>query len=90
MSSLEKLKAEMQSAPRDTKNILKYLKYLGYSAHFDEPAPLARAYAIESLFCSHKKYIYENDLTAGSVRGLLSDSFEFTDGLRVETDDNVP
>jgi len=81
MSSLEKLKAEMQCAPRDTKNILKYLKYLGYSAHFDEPAPLARAYAIESLFCSHKKYIYENDLTAGSVRGLLSDSFELTDEL---------
>jgi formate C-acetyltransferase len=81
MSSLEKLKAEMQCAPQDTKNILKYLKYLGYSAHFDEPAPLARAYAIESLFCGHKKYIYENDLIAGSTRGLLSDSFDLTDEL---------
>lgn len=81
MSNLEKLKAEMRSSPQNQKNILKYLKYLGYSEHFDEPAPLARAYAIESLFCNHKKYIYENDLVAGSLRGLLSDHFDLSDDL---------
>ncbi|MEI6580435.1 MAG: pyruvate formate lyase family protein, partial [Eubacteriales bacterium] len=81
MSNLEKLKAEMQCTPQNSINILKYLKYLGYSEHFNEPAPLARAYAIESLFCNHKKYIYKNDLIAGSIRGLLSDSADITDTL---------
>jgi pyruvate formate-lyase/glycerol dehydratase family glycyl radical enzyme len=81
MSNLENLKAEMQCAPKNQQNILKYLKYLGYAEHFDAPSPVARAYAVESLFCRHPKYIYENDLTAGSVRGLLPDFFDVPEAL---------
>ncbi len=86
MSNLEHLKAEMQCAPKNHHNILKYLKYLGYSEHFDAPSPVARAYAVESLFCRHQKQVYENDLTAGSVRGLLSDSVDLTDELLKKAD----
>lgn len=81
MSNLENLKVEMQWTPQNSKNILKYLKYLGYAEHFDAPAPIARAYAVESLFCEHKKHIYENDLIAGSTRGLLSDTVDLTDAV---------
>jgi formate C-acetyltransferase len=48
--------------------------YLGYAEHFDSPVPIARAYAQKSLFSGHEKYIYKNDLIAGSVRGKLIDS----------------
>lgn len=81
MSNLEQLKAEMQSAPKNQQNILKYLKYLGYAEHFDAPSPIARAYAVESLFCRHQKHIYENDLVAGSVRGLLPENLNVPEAL---------
>ena len=79
MSNLDNLKAEMQCLPQNTKIILNYLKYLGYSEHFDEPVPVARAYAIESLLCRHEKYLYENDFIAGSVRGLISGPIDIPD-----------
>lgn len=81
MSNLEHLKAEMQGYQKNQQNILKYLKYLGYAEHFDAPSPVARAYAVESLFCRHQKQVYNNDLVAGSVRGLLPDSLSVPDAL---------
>jgi Pyruvate-formate lyase len=78
MSCLQHLKAEMAAVP--TKNTLTsaYLMYLGYSEHFNDQIPLARAYAIESLFTRHEKYIYNSDLIAGSMRGRLTDDPSLT------------
>ncbi len=71
-NQLSCLKEEMKLIPEKSKDIREYLMYLGYVRHFDEPVTIARAYAIESLFENHKKYIYANDLVAGSIRGKWS------------------
>ncbi len=86
MSNLDHLKAEMRLAPQNQKKVANYLKYLGYADHFDAPSPMARAYALKSLFCGHEKFIYDSDLTAGSVRGLLSDSFNVSGELLKRAD----
>lgn len=75
MSNLLLLKEEMQDAPQQQQVIRNYLIYLGYLDHLDDPIPVARGYAIESLFTKHCKHIYQNDLIAGSIRGLLSDRY---------------
>jgi len=46
--------------------------YRGYAGHFTDPPPVARAHAIAELFRRHEKHIYENDLFAGSLRGLFT------------------
>lgn len=66
---LENLKQELQSLDIQPRDIGAYLKYLGFSAHLDEPAALARAYAAESLFCGHRKQIYRHDRIVGSIYG---------------------
>lgn len=86
MSNLDHLKAEMRLAPQNQKKVANYLKYLGYADHFDAPSPMARAYAVKSLFYGHEKFIYDSDLTAGSVRGLLSGSFNVSDELLKRAD----
>ena len=70
---LENLKQELQSLDIQPRDIGAYLKYLGFSAHLDEPAALARAYAAESLFCGHRKQIYRHDRIVGSIYGLVCD-----------------
>lgn len=70
------LKDEMKDTIWDGMNIRNYLLYQGYQNHFDDPIPIAKAYAIESLFLGHEKHVYHNDLIAGSVKGLLSDSID--------------
>lgn len=70
---LENLKQELQSLDIQPRDIGSYLKYLGFSAHLDEPVPLARAYAAESLFCGHRKQIYRHDRIVGSIYGLVCD-----------------
>jgi pyruvate formate-lyase/glycerol dehydratase family glycyl radical enzyme len=74
MSNLNKLQTEVQNYPQNVKNIRNLLLYEGFNKHLDDPAPIARAFAIQSLFTAHKKHIYQNDLIAGSMRGLLADS----------------
>ncbi|NLO83029.1 MAG: hypothetical protein GX094_08245 [Clostridiales bacterium] len=81
MRRLALLQAEISNAPKNSKRITPYLMYLGYIEHFDDPIPIARAYAIESLFVRHRKHIYQNDLIAGSFRGALSDDPDITDAL---------
>jgi formate C-acetyltransferase len=73
MSCLQLLKEEMERIPEKKTIISPYLLYLGFSEHLDDPVPVSRAYAIESLFTRHEKYIYQNDRIAGSFRGRLSD-----------------
>lgn len=50
-------------------DVADYYMLLGYRNHYREPAVVAKGYAIASLFKNHKKYVYENDLVAGSLYG---------------------
>jgi pyruvate formate-lyase/glycerol dehydratase family glycyl radical enzyme len=79
MKRLSLLKEEIASVPLKGKPVTQYLMYLGYSEHFDNEVPIARAFAIESLFTRHEPFIYKNDLIAGSLRGRMSDDPELTD-----------
>lgn len=79
MKRLSLLKEEIASVPLKGKPVAQYLMYLGYSEHFDDEVPIARAFAIESLFTRHEPFIYKNELIAGSLRGRMSDDPELTD-----------
>lgn len=70
---LEELKKEMSNLTVQFSDIGSFLKYQGYVNHLDDSVSIARAYAIESLFCSHHKHIYANDRIAGSIYGLVED-----------------
>ena len=69
---LAALKAEVQM-PAAGRYAVGVYRAEGYSAYADEENVIARAYAIRSLFVSHKKYIYKNDRFAGSLRGMFAD-----------------
>lgn len=81
MSSLEALKQEVDCFSGKAKDIRYYLMAQGFAEHFDDPNPIARAYAIDTLFTRHKLHIYENDLIAGSIRGRFSDAPDITDAV---------
>jgi len=81
MKNLDLLKEEINIKPQNAKFIGNVLMYSGYTGHYDDPVPIARAYAIEALFTSYIKHIYANDLVAGSIRGKLSDDPNITDAL---------
>lgn len=81
MERLRLLKDEIANTPLTGKPVTHYLMYLGYSEHFDDKVPIARSYAIESLFTRHEPYIYKNDLIAGSLRGRMSSDPELTDAM---------
>jgi hypothetical protein len=72
MNRLERLKQEMDHKPTG-KCCRNELLYEGYRDHYDDPTPLARAYALKSLFTRHEKWIYDHDVIAGSYRGLFRD-----------------
>ncbi len=79
MTKLELLKKEIyESKPVNQKIVTGIYMYEGYMEHLDDEVPIAKAYAIESLFTKHKKHIYTNDLIAGSLLGMsekdISDS----------------
>ena len=80
MSCLENLKAEMREAPEGVP-VADILKFRGFEGRYDEPVPIARAYAAASLFLNHEKHIYENDRIAGSIRGLLSGRSDISEEL---------
>ena len=69
--SLEQLKQERSEQPQHMRRQDRYLLYLGFSAHYGDCAPVARAYAAASLFSGLGAHIYDSDLIAGSLRGLL-------------------
>ena len=57
MRQLEKLKLEVSAPPAYAGGINEVLCAEGFTAHYDAPSPLARAYGIERLFTGHPKYI---------------------------------
>ncbi len=72
---LNKLKAELgEKKPKSARKVSYAYMYEGFIEHYDNEVPIAKAYAIASLFTKHKKYIYDYDLIAGTVRGLIDDS----------------
>lgn len=74
---LIKLKEELSvKKPVSSRKVSFAYMYEGYVEHFDDEVPVAKAYAIASIFTKHKKYVYDNDMVAGSVRGLIDDSIE--------------
>lgn len=81
MNRLQRLKLEMAALPAKSTLIAPYLMYLGYCGHLDEPSPIARAYAFESLLTRHETHIYRSDVIAGSLRGRLSDDPALTPAM---------
>ncbi len=75
---LEQLKKEVIVKPTGfyTRNTLLARGFRRYTMEefLDNDNVIARAYAIRSLFLDVPKHIYENDLIAGSVRGLIAES----------------
>lgn len=77
MEQLERLKREIGPLSVWSRPSLRDI-YLarGYDAHLDDPNVVARAWADATLFSESEKYIYENDLIAGSLTGILFDGPE--------------
>ena len=73
MQRLEALKREASAPPAHPAGIADMLYAQGLAAHFDDPAPIARAYAIERLFTGCDKHVYPHDVVAGSLRGLFAE-----------------
>jgi len=69
---LAALKMEMQ-APAVGRYAAQVYRAEGYSAHAEDENVIARAYAIRSLFVSHRKHLYDNDRFAGSQRGMYAE-----------------
>lgn len=69
---LSALKTEMQT-PASGRYAAAVYRAQGYAQHAEDENVIARAYAIRSLFTSHKKVLYDNDRFAGSLRGLFAD-----------------
>ncbi|MCL2814489.1 MAG: hypothetical protein FWD23_07805 [Oscillospiraceae bacterium] len=78
MENLQLLKNEfeqMKSRRRGLPNICDCLMSEGYKKNYNDDPLTAKAKATAELFVSHEKYIYENDLIAGSIYGKFSDSY---------------
>lgn len=69
------LKQEVDCMPDGQPNMRTLLMARGYRKGYDLPIPIARALAFEELL-SMPKYIYENDLIAGSLRGIFNNPVE--------------
>ena len=50
-----------------------YFAYRAYRAHLTEPIAVARGYAAAARMAEPEKHLYDDDLIAGSVRGLIRD-----------------
>ena len=73
----------------NVKNVMNILMYRGYAGHYDDPVPLARAYAAAELFRGHHKHIYNNDMIAGSLYGLFDWQPETMDPIKGLADETV-
>ena len=81
IKNFDQLKEEVSIPAGSRRRVAAYWMLQGYAAHYDDPAPIARAYAAAALFRGHKKHIYYHDRIAGSIRGLCSDGPEISDSM---------
>lgn len=72
MRKLERLKKEVFAPAAYPQGIADVLYAEGLSAHFDDPAPVDRAFGIGRMFEGLEKHVYPNDRIAGSMRGLYA------------------
>ncbi len=84
MSTLKQLQQEMADNRPRGRNARNLHMAEGYIQHFDAPNPIARAYALSALFTTPKKYIYRNDLIAGSTRGLFAEGISDSAAARAD------
>ena len=82
---IEDLRKELSIFPNGEKSEKIYL-YLGHRSHYKERPILAKAYGTANLFRQPRAHIYENDLIAGSVRGLFSSEFDERIRQKAESD----
>ena len=78
MGNLQLLKEEfarMKSGRQGLLDICDCLMSEGYKKNYGDDPLTAKAKATAGLFVSHEKYIYENDLIAGSIYGKFSDAY---------------
>ncbi|HOA31600.1 MAG TPA: pyruvate formate lyase family protein [Clostridia bacterium] len=74
LTPLERLKKEINEKwPQAARRVTPYYMFEGYAEHFDSEVPIARAYAVASVFRKHRKHVYDNDMIAGSIRGAIED-----------------
>ena len=79
---LERLKKEIEDKkPKIGRRVTAYYMYEGYAEHYDAEVPIARAYALSSVFKKHRKHVYDNDLIAGSIKGAIEDIDVIPDNL---------
>lgn len=69
IQNTDSLRAEMQTAA-EGKYLVDYYMGRGYKEHLNASIPEARAYAFKAAITETPKYVYENDIIAGSMRGM--------------------
>ena len=74
MNNLAGLKKEIEGMSRCLVNTADSWLAKGFRDHYDQPAAIARAHALAALLTGPPKHIYEYDLIAGSLRGLMAES----------------
>ena len=90
MTRLERLKAQVSAPlPNGWKKCNSYYLYEGYRCHYDDPVPIARAYAEEALCRLHPIHLYDDDIVLGSLRSIGSDDPGIPDGILKKADDIV-
>lgn len=72
LSDAHALKKEIDAMGGELVNIADYLRYQGYSAHYDDPPCVAAAFAFDSLMRGSAKHLYKNDWIAGSIAGMFA------------------
>ena len=73
LTNLTKLAAEINCGIQDKKSTAAIFLAQGFSEHYDDENVIARAYAIKNLFEAYPKHLYDHDLVAGSMRGLIAE-----------------
>ena len=72
MLRLKKLKQEAFIQPAYPLGMADILYAEGLAAHYDDPAPVDRAYGIAGMFTGAVRHVYKNDRIAGSARGMYA------------------
>ena len=85
MSLIEELKKETQQKPDGRPNARVY-RFRGFRFHYAEPPILAKAYGVANLFRETPAHIYDNDLIAGSIRGLFLETVDERERNKAEHD----
>ncbi|MBQ7720464.1 MAG: hypothetical protein IJT56_07745 [Clostridia bacterium] len=73
-------------SPHGSVSGINYFKGRGYKRDLSLPIPLARANAFDELLSASGAYVYDDDLIAGSLRGIMLDVGDGGDVTKEEFD----